>query len=129
MNGYAFTRQGEDGLILVNADLDGEKRTFGFDTGATQTVVDLNLLLIHGYSLDRTDGSQDVETANGVISAHVFHLRSFQSLGILRQSFKVCSFDFLAQGISPDCDGFLGLDLLADTKTCIDFRLSEITVS
>lgn len=75
------------------------------DTGTSPTVTDLTTLLVNGYFLVRRKRAT---------SAHVFKIKSLESLGIKHNNFEICSYDFL-----NEYDGVLG----------IDFIKSELTIS
>jgi len=129
MNTYPFTQFDEGRLLMVGVTIDFEENSFAIDTGASQTVIDLNLLLLLGYSLEDTVGSSFFETASGIIEASIVPVKKLNALGIERRDFEVCTFDFFRQGLVSELSGLLGLDFFNDQKLCIDFRLSEITVS
>lgn len=128
MTGSPFLRINEESLIIVDAFMDDEKAFFALDTGASQTVIDLNLLLILGYDLSQAIRLDRFETASGVMQAHIFRVRELRALGLVCTDFEICAFDFLERGLASEFLGLLGLDFFEGQKLCIDFRLSEITV-
>lgn len=58
-----------------------------------------------------------------------FTTKSLESLGIKKNNFEICSYDFLGNGILSEYDGVLGIDFFQNNKICIDFIKSEITIS
>ena len=71
--------------------------------------------------------TEQIETASGVIEAHVFVVKEFSSLDIQRKNIEVCAYDFLAYHLLTDFDGVLGLDFFEDVKFCIDMQKNVIT--
>ena len=128
MNHFRFRLEGEDSLILVNSELDSDTLTLALDTGATNTIVDLNLLLIAGYELQQSRRVIELETAKGPIEAHVFRVSSLMALGVTKSDFDVCAYDFLSNRIFAEIDGVLGLDFLREHILTINFKASEIII-
>ncbi len=127
---FPFKLEPESGLIIVNIEIDGKyELKMVLDTGATNTTIDSNALYLLGYDLKDNIGKVEIETANGVIETEVFELRSFASLGQLKDKFQIQVYDFLAHGIFSDYNRLLGLDFLEGTKFCIDTRLNTITLT
>ena len=59
MNRFRFNLDDEDSLILVNSELDRDVLSLALDTGATNTIIDLSMLMIAGYELK--DATKQVE--------------------------------------------------------------------
>lgn len=71
----------------------------------------------------------ELETGKGIIEGYVFRIPRITALGITREAFEICSYDFFNNNIFSTFDGILGLDFLRNNKICIDFRKSIITMS
>ncbi len=126
---YKFKRESEEGLIVVNVEIDNKfELKMILDTGATNTTIDSNALYLLGHDLKDNIGSVEIETANGIITTEVFELNSFSSLGLTKDNFPIQVYDFIAHGIYSDYDGLLGLDFLKGTKFCIDLNENTITI-
>ncbi len=127
MKTFPFAFSEDTNLIMVIAKVDGYEVRLALDTGASDTVIDLTCLMISGYR--KTDVKQEVEleTAKGIVNADVFTVREMKALGLTRNDFQLCSYDFLANNILTDIDGVLGLDFLMGKKICIDMDKFEIT--
>jgi hypothetical protein len=128
---FKFTLLPKIGAIVVKAYVNGYKLNLLLDTGATNTIIDHNILLMSdiGYNLTNTGEELIFETASGIINANWVNVDSFISLGIHKVNFKFATYDFLSEGIIPEYDGMLGLDFFQNHKICIDFVKSEITIS
>jgi hypothetical protein len=85
--------------------------------------------LIAGYALKDALGVVELETGKGIIEAYVFRIPRITALGITRNDFEICSYDFFNNNIFSTFDGVLGLNFLRNNKICIDFRQSVITMS
>ena len=116
-----FERRDEDSLVVVNAQLDRIQIFMAVDTGASHTVLDVNILLIQGYELKDAVRSILVETANGEIEAMIFKIKRMSALGIEKKDIEICAYDFIASRMIKDFDGLLGLDFYGDRKICFDF--------
>ncbi len=128
MNMHHFVRTNEDDLVVIPCKIDKDKITLALDTGASHTTVDLTPLLLAGYSVSDAIGTEKIETASGIIEAHIFVVRQMECLGITRQNFKLSAYDFFAYHFLADFEGVLGLDFLKGTKFCIDLDDQEITI-
>jgi Aspartyl protease len=129
MKTYTFELDESYNVIIVNAFLDGCKIRLMVDTGASNTVIDLTTLLVNDYEFSQRKGEVKVETAKGVANAYIFATKSLEGLGIKKNNFEICSYDFLGNGILSEYDGVLGIDFFQNNKICIDFIKSEITIS
>jgi len=127
---FPFKREPENGLIIVNIEIDGKfELKMVLDTGATNTTIDSNALYLLGYDLKDNIGTVEIETAYGIIETEVFEIGSFSSLGQTKNKFQIQVYDFLAHGIFSDYNGLLGLDFFEGNKLCIDNKLDIITLT
>ena len=131
MKTYKFKLVPKTGVIVVKAYVNGYKLNLLLDTGATNTVIDYNILLMSDidFRLVETEQRLMFETASGVINAQWVNVDSFISLGIHNVDFNFATYDFLFEGIIPEYDGMLGLDFFQNNKICINFIKSELTIS
>lgn len=116
-----------EGLILIPSQIEGPSGKailrLALDTGATSTVIDVNLLVALGYDpalsserVEMTTGS-GIEYAPRIILSQIFALR------------QTCQdFPVLAHSLPPSAgvDGLLGLDFLRDKIIQIDFQNGRI---
>jgi hypothetical protein len=129
MTKFPFSLDKNHNVILVDVEFGKSTHRFLLDTGASNTIIDFNTLLIGGYNFKDVLRQVEVETANGLIETHIFNIKSISALNIQKKNFEIASYDFLASGIISEFDGVLGLDFFENNKICIDFINSEITVS
>jgi predicted aspartyl protease len=132
---YHFKLESEDDLIVITTyiKLHGKPLYYPLslvlDTGASHTVIDLNILLVAGYDKSlRLDKNVKVQTANKIIDADKFKLEEIKVIDRVLKNFEVTTYDFLAQDDLLNYDGVLGLDFFRDTQLLIDFKNSEITI-
>jgi hypothetical protein len=119
----------DEDVILVNASIEGKFQfRLALDTAATHTTIDSNVLYFSGYELKNSIGEKEVETANGIIVVENYKVENLKCLDILKPTFEVQVFDFLAHGITSDYDGVIGLNFLREHKFCIDMLKSEISI-
>jgi hypothetical protein len=128
MKKYPFTISDDTNLIIVIAKINGYDVRLALDTGASDTVIDLTALLIAGYRKSNVLYEIELETAKGIIRADVFQAKELKALGLVKNNFNICSYDFLSNNILTDIDGVLGLDFFMDKKICIDLKKFEITI-
>ena len=121
---YPFRRTDADDLIIVGCYVNEVTFPLVVDTGASHTVIDFGVLVDAGYRLGDTKGIVPIETANGIISANLFHVNRITVLGIEKHDFEVCS--YLLGQPEDEIKGVVGLDFFEDKKICIDFRKSLI---
>jgi Aspartyl protease len=129
INKIPFEISEETNLIIVFAQVDGYEVRLALDTGASDTVIDLTALMIAGYRKNDSVSQVELETAKGIIVADVFEVNEIDALNISHKTFKICSYDFLANNILTDIDGVLGLDFFMGRKLCIDLDKFELTIS
>lgn len=125
---YPFSLRNEDDIILVNGLINDNGILLALDTAATQTVIDLNTLLIMGYKISDASEIVYLETSNGVIEARRIHAEIFSALGTEHSNYELFTYDFLLSGITSPYDGLLGLDFFKDKILTIDFRNQELWV-
>jgi predicted aspartyl protease len=89
---YPFRRTDADDLIIVGCYVNEVTFPLVVDTGASHTVIDFGVLVDAGYRLGDTKGIVPIETANGIISANLFHVKRITVLGIEKRNFEVCSY-------------------------------------
>jgi hypothetical protein len=126
---YSFQLTEIVNLIIIIAKIDGYDVRLALDTGASNTIIDLTALMIAGYHKNNIQETVELETAKGSIDADIYTIQEIQALGITQNNFKVCSYDFLINGVLTEIDGVLGIDFFKNKKICIDFSKFEITVS
>ena len=132
---YSFHRNSEDDLIVMTAYLRLPGKSLYYplslvlDTGASHTVIDLNMLLVAGYDKSlRLNKDVKVQTASKIIDADKIIVDEIKILDRAIQHFEVTTYDFLSQDDLLDYDGVLGLDFFKDTILHIDFVKSELTI-
>ena len=79
------------------------------------------------YELKDAIGTQQIETASGVIDAYIFKVKSFTALGTTKKDFTVCAYDFFAYHYLTDFDGVIGLDFFEDLKFCVNLKAGLVT--
>jgi Aspartyl protease len=121
MKKHSFSRPNDDELLVFEIILDDHKLRFALDTGATHSLVDLNVLLMLGYSTELDAETIPLETANGITQANKRIVNRLSALGINRTNFHILTYDFIAGGITSFYDGMLGLDFFNETVLTIDF--------
>lgn len=119
---FHFSRQTDEDLVLVSAQLDGDELRLALDTAATHTVMDTNSLLILGHEISSDSEIVPLETSNGIIEARKIKVLHFSALGLERSPYELLAYDFLLAGIASPYDGLLGLDFFQGTVLTIDFR-------
>lgn len=128
MSIHKFHLETEDSLIVVGCQINHDNFSLALDTGASHTVIDSTALLIAGYEPEDALRKVRLETASGVIDADVFEVQRFSALGIIKEQFQLCAYDFIGSNILTDFDGVLGLDFFKDKDLNISFRRFEIVV-
>ena len=127
MRTHSFQRKSVDSLIVVPCYVGFDKLALALDTGASHTTIDLTPLLIAGYEMKDAIRTEQIETASGVIEAHVFMVKEFSSLDIKRQNIEICAYDFFSYQLITDFDGVLGLDFFENVKFYVDMKQNVIT--
>ncbi len=131
MKKYPFSVKTEEDVILIRAFMDENEVVLVLDTAATQTVIDLNALLIMGYQLPTHSADEIVhfETSNGTLEAKKMMIGKFSALGSEQKDYEIFTYDFLLAGITSPYDGVLGLDFFKNSVLTIDFQRSELWVT
>ena len=129
MEKHTFTRTTDESLILVKVKVNKSALNLALDTGATHTVIDTTALLLANCRLSTSQDKPLLETASGIVTAELYELDTFISLGIQRSNFQVHAYDLIGNGVLTEIDGVLGLDFLENHKFCVDLGLFEITVT
>ena len=100
MREFPFEIEDEDSLIVtVDCAIQGDDYTLALDTGASNTVVDLAVLIILGYEIKDSVRTVEFETAKGSLTAYVFLVKQITALGITRRNMEICSYDFFNNNI------------------------------
>lgn len=128
---YPLQLTNEDDIILVDVDIKYHTAQLVLDTGATNTIFDLNTLLIAGYNWEdiKTLDVKKFETANGKIEAKMVVVDELIVWEKVFKNINVFTIDFIKAGISSEFEGVLGLDLMKQFNLEINFRASELIVS
>lgn len=122
MKQFPFALTSDEDLIILQAWIEGYEVRLALDTAATHTVIDSNVLFMLGHSFDQPIVIVPIETASGIMEAKQVKISELSTLGIIKDSFQVLTYDFLAYGILSPHDGVLGLDFLRNTVLTIDFK-------
>ncbi|MDR3296658.1 MAG: aspartyl protease family protein [Prevotellaceae bacterium] len=126
---YHFDRDPESGAIIIFLKVDNKYNYMMLlDTGATHTTIDSSALYLDEYNLERSLGTAETETSNGIIKVDIFELNKIASLGVVREPFQIQVYDFLSQGIFSNYDGVLGLDFFENTEFHINMKQCTIEV-
>ena len=72
--------------------------------------------IFSGYELKNSKGEHEIETSNGIIVVENYDIQHLECLGIIKNDLEVQVYDFLANGISSDYDGVIGLNFLKEHK-------------
>lgn len=122
--------QEDEDVILVLATTENKYGfEMAFDTAATHTTLDSNVLFMSGYKLKNAVGEIEIETSNGIIIVDLYDIKNFECLGIYKDILHVQVYDFAAHGIASEYAGVLGLNFLKDHKFCVDMIKGEITIN
>ncbi|MEO8146096.1 MAG: aspartyl protease family protein [Bacteroidia bacterium] len=129
MKEFSFEIHPVSNLIYLKATLNDQEILLLLDTGASSTIIDSSSILIAELfgSIIKTDELK-FETANGSLVATEYIVEIFECLGIRKNNYRICAYDFISQGFLPDIDGMLGADFLLNHKICIDYPNKKITI-
>ena len=125
-----FSFDASRGLIVVKAELVGPDGIgvlqFALDTGATASVVNVEMLLAIGYDPMVASDRVQVTTGSGVEFAPRVELQRLTALGHERLGFPV-----LGHTLPPSAgvDGLLGLDFFRGLVLTLDFAAGQVHVS
>ncbi len=128
MNTTAFERPSDEHLIVLECRIHKHRVFLALDSGATNTTIDLAVLMICGFDLSDAIREVDIETASGIIKGYIFQIKAITALGRTLENVEIVAYDFFSHHILPDFDGVLGLDFFVGTKVCVDFRDNTIVL-
>lgn len=96
------------------------------DTGATNTVLNVGMLVAIGYDPALAEHRVQVTTGSGIEFAPRVLVEKIVALGHVRSGFPV-----LGHTLPPSAgvDGLLGLDFLRGQSLSVDFRAGQITLT
>ncbi|MBI3946962.1 MAG: clan AA aspartic protease [Armatimonadetes bacterium] len=118
------------GLIVVTARIWGQRgdavARLALDTGATSTVIRMELVRRIGYDPAAAAGHARVSTGSGAAHAPLFQLDRIEALEQQRGGLTV-----VAHNLPPwaPVEDVLGLDFLRGQKLVIDFRAGELSLT
>lgn len=118
------------GLILIVAELSGPigkaNATLVLDTGATNTLLNTNVLRSVGYDPAFSTVTARITTGSSVETAPRLMVNRLSALGRHAVGLQIVAHD-LPTGAAVD--GLLGLDFFRDTYLGIDFRTGKIVLN
>jgi len=126
----SFTFNSRIGLIIVQAELTGPSGSavlrLALDTGATITLVNVDVLVAIGYEPATISNLMSVTTGSCVESVPCIMLNKILALGQTRTEFPI-----LAHTLPPSSgvDGVLGLDFFRGQILSIDFSHGNINLA
>jgi predicted aspartyl protease len=116
-----------EGLVFIPSQIEGPSGKailrLALDTGATSTVIDVNLLVALGYDPALSTERVEMTTGSGIEYAPRIILSQIVAMGQSCRDFPV-----LAHTLPPTAgvDGLLGLDFLRDKVIRINFQSGQI---
>lgn len=125
----SFRFDPEQGLVIVRAELGGPTGTailrLALDTGATATVMSVEMLVSVGYDPAIVPDRSQITTGSGIEFAARIPVITLKALGEERKAFAV-----LAHTLPPSAgvDGLLGVDFLRHRTLTINFHQGLITL-
>ena len=128
MNTVTFNKK----LPLVVVSVSIKKGTvvydfnFAIDTGASVSLIDIEVLRAIGYDKKRSIRTVQTMTASQREMAYEFKIGNIQAIGLIRRNFKVIS-RTLPTGLG--IDGLLGLNFFHNKELVIDFKTSKVRLS
>ena len=96
---------------------------FAVDTGASVSLIDIDMLCSIGYKKENCIRTIQTITASKSEKAYEFKIDNISAIGLIRHNFKVIS---RTLPIGLGIDGLLGLNFFKNKELTIDFKLSEI---
>jgi predicted aspartyl protease len=118
-----------EGLIVVPAMLWGPRMDLvvrlALDTGATDTVLNWDVVVSLGYDPVSSPARVRITTASGAESVPQVEIDKLEALGKEQEHFPV-----LCHTLPPDAtvDGLLGLDFFRGQRLVVDFRAGSVTL-
>ena len=125
----SFAFDPHQGLIIVRAELSGPSGNavlrLALDTGATDTLVNVGMLVSIGCDPALAPDRRQITTGSGIEFVSHVTLSKIVALGHTRTEFPV-----LAHTLPPSTgvDGVLGLDFFRGHTLTLDFRIGQITL-
>jgi predicted aspartyl protease len=117
------------GLILVKVKITGtlrsEQTVFALDTGATKTLINVDLLKRVGYTHKDFQETLMITTGSGKEQSHLLQVRSIEGLGIVKRNFSILAFQL---PVTTFVEGLLGLDFFRGRRLTINFSDGSIEV-
>ena len=127
MNAVSFDRKVPLVIVPVTMKKGNEivRYDFAIDTGATVSLIDVNLLKWMGFKEEDSIRTIQTITASKSETAYEFQIENIMALGLIRRNFKVIS---RSLPVGLGIDGLLGLNFFKNKELTIDFKLSEIRI-
>jgi len=115
-------------IVPVSIKLDTVAFDFNFaiDTGASISLIDIDILHALGFQKEHAIRTIQTMTASRQETAYEFELPNIKAIGLIRRNFKVISRS-LPSGLG--IDGLLGLNFFRNKELIINFKLSEVRLS
>ena len=122
-----FSFDPQQGLVIVKAEISGPSGSvvlrMALDTGASNTVVNVGMLVAVGYDPALVPDRVQVTTGSNVEFVPRITLDRIQALGQERSDLLVFCHTLPP---SANVDGLLGLDFVRGQLLTIDFRAGEV---
>jgi aspartyl protease family protein len=117
-------------LVIVPVSIKSGASVFDFnfavDTGASVTLVDMEVLRAIGYGKEQSIRTIQTMTASRQETAYEFEISNIKAIGLIRRNFRVISRS-LPAGLG--IDGLLGLNFFKNKELVIDFKSAEIKLT
>ena len=113
---------------VMNPDGDVFVLNLAVDTGATNTVINVGVLIAMGYDPFLSSDHFRILTGSGVESVTSVKLRNISTLGKSRNDFPAISHSLPLHAGVDGMDGVLGLDFFRGHLLAIDFRRGRISL-
>jgi len=98
---------------------------FAVDTGASMSLIDINVMSQIGYQIKDSIETMQTVTASRTETVYKFKIDNICALGLIRKNYNIIS---RSLPIHLGIHGLLGLNFFKDKELNIDFKLSEITL-
>ena len=99
--------------VTIKIGTEVKRYKFAVDSGATVSLIDIDLLTDIGYKKEDSIRTIQTLTASKTESAYEFQIDNIMAIGLLRRNFKVIS-RVLPAGLG--IDGLLGLNFFKDKE-------------